>query len=336
MPPEPTPANVTGPGQRAAVVAVAADARRRLEALTMALGERERGFLSEAPLRWATALLGQERQDSGLLGVNRALATIAGRVSGHGPEWQASYAQLLVLALLSDVETRRPVIAIPVSVWPHVEAGLATVLAEAGAPGWGSDWKDEFFQKDFAVALLQAIPFEGLAGTVERHRPWRLVRWASWKERLALLRYLRTDFFRRSSYFNRHQWRGYRGGYRRPWQILMLVNADVLGANPTILGVFGTGWPFDPALSTVSPRLAERAEAFRTVGARSFRMRTNANSVEWALMASSTRRELFEAGEYRPAKYGLIVHRRDLLRWAAAQDRASWQLPPLDKPAPAP
>jgi len=332
--PATTPAEGTKPGERAGVAALAAGARRRLQAATEGLGERERELLDQAPLSWATGLLGHQRQGSGLLGVSRALATIAGRVGAHGPDWQTRYAQLVVLALLSGLETRKPVIVIPASVWPHVEAGLQTVLAEAGAPGWGSDWTQELFEKDVAVALLQAIPFEGLAGTVERHRPWRLVRWASWKERVALASYLRTAFFRPSSYFNRHQWRGYRGGYRRPWQILMLVNADVLAANPTILGVFGTGWPFDPALSKVSPRLAERAEAFRTVGARPFRMRTNANSVEWALMASSTRRELFEAGEYRPAKYGLIVHRRDLRRWAEAQDRASWDLSPLDPAAP--
>ena len=70
------------------------------------------------------------------------------------------------------------------------------------------------------------------------------------------------------------------------------------------------------ALRTVSPNLAARMDAYRGMGGRSFLMTIDALSFERALESSRTRRAMYEAGTYTPRSYGLIVHRRDALRWA--------------------
>jgi hypothetical protein len=96
-------------------------------------------------------------------------------------------------------------------------------------------------------------------------------------------------------------------------------NAAIVEVNPSIRGVYWPGsWMADPALRTLSPNIAEHSGGKREIGGRAFRMDTDPVAFERAISTSRTRRAAYDAGAYTPTCYGVILHRRDLLRWYRA------------------
>jgi hypothetical protein len=98
--------------------------------------------------------------------------------------------------------------------------------------------------------------------------------------------------------------------------------AQLLAANPSILGVFNSNWYYDPALASISPNLAHLAKFASSNGAFLVKIGSDSGAVVDATSHSATRRRHFEAGDYMPTRYGRFWPRDALLAWARAQGAA--------------
>lgn len=92
--------------------------------------------------------------------------------------------------------------------------------------------------------------------------------------------------------------------------------AELYALHPEALGMFAGSWFYDPAVATVSPRLAYLRDIPVGGGARCMFVAYNEEAVANATAASPTRRALHAAGKYRPASYALVWPRRAQIAWA--------------------
>lgn len=130
------------------------------------------------------------------------------------------------------------------------------------------------------------------------------------------------------------------GGFRPYFQVhthtFMLDSFNVEGSNelyrccaelydlhPEVLGAFGASWFYDPAVSSVSPRLSYLREIPESGGARTLYMSTGGEALNNALAKSETRRRLYETGKYVPKIYMIIWGREKQKTWARANPGTS-------------
>lgn len=103
------------------------------------------------------------------------------------------------------------------------------------------------------------------------------------------------------------------------WQRCYLRIAELLVTHPEILGVCGSSWWFDPALSEVSPRLDFLRKLPLEGGARIFCVGRDEASAQDALANSKQRQDAYDLGVYAPKRYMLIWSRAALVAWAESQ-----------------
>ena len=101
------------------------------------------------------------------------------------------------------------------------------------------------------------------------------------------------------------------------WNRCYLRLADMLALNPTVRGMWGGSWFYDPALEEVSPRLAYLRKVPQENGA--FLFFSNVDIASGALSKSDSRNKAYQEGKYLPKAYALIWPRLQLLAWAAAR-----------------
>lgn len=99
------------------------------------------------------------------------------------------------------------------------------------------------------------------------------------------------------------------------WNACYLKVAALLKRDPSLVGLIGNSWFYDPALLQISPRLGYLQKPFDH-GA--FRIWTGATELDKkrAGSKSSTRKAMIEAGTYVPTSYILAWPRHALLKWA--------------------
>jgi hypothetical protein len=307
------------PAERPTVRDIAEQSGVLLEAAIVALSPHERTQLGALPLDPVIASLGRYRPGAvqgpiapGLRAVERELKATGGEGCA------ATYSRLLIAALLARLPTAMPRFLIPELAWPAIERDL-TVLLEALREGYGfEDWTAELFSKDLVAAQFRGPPHDGMVIHTRRFRPALSARDASAAERLHLLRYLGRAYFQWGWYTGSHVWRGYKEHGRLHWSIRMERTAAIAAINPQIRGQAAAGWYCDPKVAAISPGVAAKFVGLAGIGARSYHMRTGADAVRDALVASATRRALYDAGKYTPAVYGNLLKRDDLLVWAFA------------------
>lgn len=100
------------------------------------------------------------------------------------------------------------------------------------------------------------------------------------------------------------------------WTAFYRRFVDQLKLEPSVGGVLGSSWFFDPALQTVSPRLAYLWNLIMDNGGLSFCMGSSSSDIDNATVTSKTRKAKYEAGEYLPTKYKLIWPRKAMIQWA--------------------
>jgi len=98
------------------------------------------------------------------------------------------------------------------------------------------------------------------------------------------------------------------------WNRTYVRIAKMLEKHVEIKGMFGGSWFYDPALESISPRLAYLRLIPQENGAHVFY--SNDDLDGGALSTSPTRRSLFEKGEYLPKSYSLIWPREAMIDWA--------------------
>ncbi|WP_156885722.1 hypothetical protein [Massilia niastensis] len=92
--------------------------------------------------------------------------------------------------------------------------------------------------------------------------------------------------------------------------------AELYAFHPEVLGMFAGSWFYDPALAAISPRLAYLREVPERGGAHVLFGCYDEGATRNALAKSATRRQLYEAGKYKPAAYTLVWPRARQLAWA--------------------
>jgi hypothetical protein len=103
------------------------------------------------------------------------------------------------------------------------------------------------------------------------------------------------------------------------WERCYMRIADLLHRHPTVKGMVGTSWFYDPQLVGISPRLAYLQRTPIAAGALMVNHGPGAIHTERATATSPTRRALVEQGSYLPNSYSVVWPRRQLLQWAAQQ-----------------
>lgn len=100
------------------------------------------------------------------------------------------------------------------------------------------------------------------------------------------------------------------------WNRCYVRIAELLSRNPSVRGMVGSSWFYDPQLLTISPRLGYlQANPLRN-GAFLLRNGPGAVHTERATARSETRRRLVENGSYVPVCHSVIWPREQLIAWA--------------------
>jgi hypothetical protein len=175
---------------------------------------------------------------------------------------------------------------------------------------------DDKFLKDIGVAALRVLP-AGAQKINQTRLPLRIVKGL---EQLKLGAFVALRLGKQGPIFDMHtdshdpdllaefSEKGWRDFYK--------TVAQVLEQNPQVIGLFGIGWFFDPAVAVVSPRLSYARELALASGARSFCVGPTDGARESALATSPTRRKLYEEGKYLPQDHLVVWSRKSLIAWA--------------------
>lgn len=100
------------------------------------------------------------------------------------------------------------------------------------------------------------------------------------------------------------------------WEECYRCCAELYDLHPETLGMFGASWFYDPAIEEVSPRLAYLRQTPLENGAHVVFWEDGGSAIHNALATSKSRRELYEAGRYKPTNYMLLWGRERQLHWA--------------------
>ena len=179
-------------------------------------------------------------------------------------------------------------------------------------------YDDDYFAKDVRYALGLTIPCGALQFDLNgRIGPKLIARdLVATKSLRSTISYLASCGWGRW-YSNHIDIRAMKQFAPEGWTASFATIAELLSLNPSVRGVAGVGWFYDPELARVSPRLAYIRETPVRNGAFLVRMKTQEHDVANALTRSPSRKKLHESGHYSPACYLLGWPRAALLDWAA-------------------
>lgn len=225
----------------------------------------------------------------------------------------AEFPAMIAAALLADCERRWHFARVPDSVRPEFIRQARRILA-LELPAFSND----AFLKDLSICLLLSFPC--VAQVVEQTGavPRSVLLSGGAGQALRMARYFAAAGLRAGPYFEIHTHTPMLDGFTPAgWDRCYGLIADLLHSRPDIMGMVGGSWFYDPALATITPRLAYLADTPIAGGA--FRVRFGASQADrdLATATSASRRALVERGEYIPTRWLLIWPRAALLRWAA-------------------
>ena len=105
------------------------------------------------------------------------------------------------------------------------------------------------------------------------------------------------------------------------WNECYLCCAEICEANPTLLGMFGSSWFYDPVMPKISPRLAYLQQVPASGGADFWFFAAGGHSIALATGTSPSRRKLYEEGHYLPTAYMMVWGSQGLVSWARERSR---------------
>lgn len=226
---------------------------------------------------------------------------------------------LILVELIREFDTRYHQAALPESLLPYYRENISRILSRATQSGvWTGSSHDDIFLKDLGILRMWLIPCashlvfrnSGVPRSlVLRQRPDALIR------ALAFFA-LRAGGF--SPFLENHvhpQMLVHFNpeGRQRCYELV----AELLQRWPDSRGLMGLSWYYDPAVRTLSPRLAYLRNGPEQHGALFLPAGSGADVVGGATSTSVTRRTLYEAGAYMPTRYLMAWPRKDLLRLAS-------------------
>ncbi|WP_213999923.1 hypothetical protein [Arsukibacterium sp.] len=102
------------------------------------------------------------------------------------------------------------------------------------------------------------------------------------------------------------------------WRLTCQQLGELLLLNPQLKGVVGACWFYDPAIATVSPKLAFISELLNEMQASWFYSHAEGEK-SGAFSRSESRKQAYEAGQYQPKNYVIFIPRKRLLAWHKRQ-----------------
>ncbi len=226
------------------------------------------------------------------------------------------------LALCELIQQNGPVVArgpLPESVKARFQVNFQRILSaieNETCPPEFYRHRDDKFLKDIGVASGRVIP-AGAQKINTTRLPLRIVKglellklgaFAAWHlGKLAPIFDMHTDSHDPDllAEFSETGWRNF-----------YITAAHVLEQRPDVIGMYGIGWFFDPAVAGVSPRLGYVRELTLESGARSYCVGPTEGARGSALATSPTRKKLYEEKKYLPQDYLVVWDRKSLIEWA--------------------
>lgn len=174
----------------------------------------------------------------------------------------------------------------------------------------------DFFLKDARIVTALSVPcgaqYVDLKGAV---RLRSLLKHAAFTGQTSPLRQLATTSML-ASWFEIHTDPRDLDDFNEPgWDRCYGNIAQLLANNPSVAGMVGTSWFYDPQLIEISPRIAYLQRTPIRGGALQIRNGPAPIHTERATSKSDTRRRLYQEGKYLPVCYTIIWPREKLLAW---------------------
>jgi hypothetical protein len=107
------------------------------------------------------------------------------------------------------------------------------------------------------------------------------------------------------------------------WRRYLVRTADILKMDPTVSGIFGRSWFFDPRLEDISPKVCYVRDLTLESGGKIFYVGDAVEGIHDAIYKSPTRKRLYNDGKYIPKEYIAIWPRKTLISWAENQRQTS-------------
>jgi len=239
----------------------------------------------------------------------------------YGSDVLEEYHRLLLLTLVRNFDGRILDRRFPWSVIMLCRKYLAGVVAQISKQPRGYYLhENDLFAKDLAVCRQKLVPCGAQLVDVHAGVPRRPLWRGGLSQAVALSAFMRLKLGGWRPFFGMHMDLRLMLEFNPPgWTRCYRRISELLEANPSVRGVYGASWWFDPRLEEVSPRIAFLRTLPESHGARVFRLGPDASSTQNALANSKQRRDLYERGQYTPINYILIWGRDDLIAWARAQ-----------------
>lgn len=206
--------------------------------------------------------------------------------------------------------------ALPASVlelYPRATEMMVTSLEDEAA------YEDDFYAKDARFVLGQSVPAGAqFVDLYSRLGPKLVLRQIARREGLSVARRYIAAKGNRPWLQIHTDPRDTKDFNEEGWDRCYVRIADLLERDPSMAGVLGTTWFYDPALLTISPRLAYLQKPVEH-GAFRLWIGSSPLDVERAGATSPTRKAMIEAGTYKPTSFIIAWPREALLKWATQQ-----------------
>lgn len=246
----------------------------------------------------------------------RAQAIIAKLSAAHGPAVVRRFLRAALAGAVRQTVASERYRALPPRTKANQVRHLSRIALDQDVEAQWLDLDQDLFQKEFGLATMRLYA----AGSQLVDFRCGVPRSTVMKEGIGsalpkLLTMMRLSGFR--PWFQIHTHTFNLDAFNEAgWEECYLCCAELYQVHPDVLGMFGSSWFYDPALTTVSPRLAYLRQTPCDNGAALMFVVKAGEAIANATATSPSRRALYEQGKYLPTNYMLLWGREAQSAWA--------------------
>ena len=232
-----------------------------------------------------------------------------------GPEKIPVFHKIVMLELMHQFPIRSKSINVPDSIVEVFQSEFHRIfnLIEQDSL-YVFDWTNDFFAKDMGICTFRLIPAG--AQLIEVSGLPRSVLVRDLPKIFKNLWYFVFNLRGAKPLYEIHTHSGNLSDFNQDgWNRCYVRIGELLALNPSIKGIQGGSWFYDPKLAAISPRLEYLRSVPCVNGARFFFIRDEGEKSN-ALAKSESRTKLFESGKYRPRAFLLVWGRAELIEYS--------------------
>ena len=246
-----------------------------------------------------------------------AHAIVANLLAAHGPVVVRSFLRAALAGAVRQTVASERYRSLP----PRTKANQARHLSRIALDQDGqAEWLDldqDLFQKEFGLASMRLYAAGSQLVDLRCGVPRSIVIKGGIAGALPkLLTMMRLKGFRPWFQIHTHQF-NLDTFNEAGWEECYLCCAELYQVHPEVLGMFGSSWFYDPALTTISPRLGYLRATPCGNGAALMFVVKGGEAIANSTATSASRRLLYEEGKYLPTNYMLLWGRAAQSAWAA-------------------